>query len=62
MATTTDAAAKSLVLAVLEDLFGPSGRPFAQAGVGGWLRFIHSSVKERLTFATPPTPSSPTDP
>ena len=50
MATTTDAAAKRVVSAVLEDLFVPSGRTFALRFWDGTVEGPKASFEPRFTL------------
>ena len=50
MATTTDAAAKRVASAVLEDLFGPSGRMFALRMWDGTVECPKASFEPRFTL------------
>jgi cyclopropane-fatty-acyl-phospholipid synthase len=49
-AKTTNAAAKLVVLAVLEDLFGPSGRSFALRFWNGTVEVSKASYESRFTL------------
>ena len=53
MATTTNSAAKRVVLAVLEDLFGPSRRTFALRFWDGTVEGPKASFEPRFTFRRP---------
>ena len=48
--TTNNAAAKLVVLAVFEDLFGPSGRPFALRFWDGTVEDPKASYESRFTL------------
>jgi cyclopropane-fatty-acyl-phospholipid synthase len=50
VATTADAAAKRVALAVLEDLFGPSGRTFALRFWDGTVEGPKASFEPRFTL------------
>ena len=50
MATTTDAAAKPIASAVLEDLFGSSGRTFALRFWDGTVEGPKASFEPRFTL------------